>query len=180
VYALNEGDLDQEPAKEECFPLHNPCDYFGNALWYCVTDAGISQHHLTINEIHKASDLLKQVGSMFTKMNICLPPIFHAATHICKHLLWHGHGVLEATMVKGFLCHAESYHYVKIMQSIEDPTDDNIKTTSVLLSAMWDGPEHEIQHGMLDVVLAESDMGSQAITMETKHAMGISMTKFWS
>ncbi|KAG8683489.1 hypothetical protein FRC11_013508 [Ceratobasidium sp. 423] len=43
---------------------------------------------------------------------------------------------------------------VKTMQSLEDPTDDDIKTTQVLFDAMQDGPKHEIQRGMLDAVLA--------------------------
>ncbi|KAG8728575.1 hypothetical protein FRC11_010744 [Ceratobasidium sp. 423] len=40
------------------------------------------------------------------------------------------------------------------MQSILEPTDDDVKTTEVLLDAMRDGPEHEIQRGMLDAILA--------------------------
>ncbi|KAG8708527.1 hypothetical protein FRC08_018849 [Ceratobasidium sp. 394] len=57
-------------------------------------------------------------------------------------------------MAKGFMRRAELYRYVKHLQSLDDPTDDNVATTKILLKAMRNGPEHDLQRGMFDAVLA--------------------------
>jgi hypothetical protein len=40
------------------------------------------------------------------------------------------------------------------MQEIPNPTHDDTETTRILLKAMREGPEHLVQHGILDAVLA--------------------------
>ncbi|KAG8696028.1 hypothetical protein FRC08_007410 [Ceratobasidium sp. 394] len=56
-------------------------------------------------------------------------------------------------MAKGFLRRAEAYRYVKLLQDLDEPTADDIATTNALLNVMRNGPEHELQCGMLDAVL---------------------------
>ncbi|KAG8769645.1 hypothetical protein FRC12_004831 [Ceratobasidium sp. 428] len=124
--------------------------------------------------------LLELLGATFADMNVHLVPSFHCAIHFTDHLFkygnaynsWlygfeqknqvlmnvntngHGHGVLEATMAKGYMRRAEAYRYVKKLQDLDQPTCDDIDTTKALLSAMRNGPEHEKQCGMLAAVLA--------------------------
>ncbi|CEL60097.1 similar to KIAA0564 protein [Rhizoctonia solani AG-1 IB] len=180
VHEMDEGDLEEMPELEDCGTSRNPRDFYANILRYCIAYAGISQHRLTRDEINEATELFEQVGAIFAQMNINLPPIFHAATHVRDHLLQfgniygthtapferanrilintntngHGHGVLEATMARGFMRRAESHRFVKLLLSIQDPTDDDRHTAKVLLDAMKNGPAHEIHRGMLDAILA--------------------------
>ncbi|KAG8724353.1 hypothetical protein FRC09_019802 [Ceratobasidium sp. 395] len=180
VHDLNGGDLDNAPAIEDCASSRNPRDYFANVMRYSVAYKGIFRHRITRRSVSEISALLELVGATFARMNIHLPPSFHLATHLGDHLLkygnpfntWlyyferanrilinvntngHGMGVLEATMAKGFLRRAECYRYVKMLQDINEPTEDDLATLKVLLDAMRHGPEHEAQHGMLNAVLA--------------------------
>ncbi|KAF8682495.1 hypothetical protein RHS04_02636 [Rhizoctonia solani] len=180
VHDMDQGELDNVPELGDCFPSRNPRDYFANILRYCVAHAVVTQHRLSRQQIDTFTPLFELIATTFAEMNINLPPIFHAATHLRPFLLkygsvygtrvlafervnrmlinvntnGHGQGVLEATMAKGFLRRAECYRYVKIMQSIEEPTADDTMTTNTLLKAMRNGPEHEIQREMLDAVLA--------------------------
>ncbi|QRW23960.1 Transposase family tnp2 [Rhizoctonia solani] len=157
VHDMDQGELDNVPELGDCFPSRNPRDYFANILRYCVAHAVVTQHWLSRQQIDTFTPLFKLIATTFAKMNINLPPIFHAATHLRPFLLkygsvygtrvlafervnrmlinvntnGHGQGVLEATMAKGFLRRAECYRY-----------------------AMRNGPEHEIQREMLDAVLA--------------------------
>ncbi|KAG8794202.1 hypothetical protein FRC12_000221 [Ceratobasidium sp. 428] len=113
-------------------------------------------------------------------MNIHLVPSFHNTTHIGDTLTaygnaantstndfermnrvamnvntnGHGQGVLETTMIKGFLRRANIYRYVKLLQDIQNPTLDDIATTGVLLDMTRNAPEHEAERGVLDAVLA--------------------------
>ncbi|KAG8765878.1 hypothetical protein FRC12_007226 [Ceratobasidium sp. 428] len=66
----------------------------------------------------------------------------------------HGHGTLEATMARGFLRRAEAYRLVHYMQSILNPSDDDLATIEALLKVMRDGPEHKVQRGRLNAILA--------------------------
>ncbi|CAE7227499.1 unnamed protein product [Rhizoctonia solani] len=180
VHNIDGGELDDAPELEECFPSRNPRDYFANIMRYRVAHAVVTQHQISREEIDTFTPLFELVGITFAEMNLNLPPIFHAATHLRPFLLkygnvygtrvaaferanrmlinvntnGHGKGVLEATMAKAFMRRTECYRYVKIMQSIEQPSDDDTKTLDTLLKAMKDGPEHEVQRGMLDAVLA--------------------------
>ncbi|KEP46825.1 transposase family Tnp2 protein [Rhizoctonia solani 123E] len=163
LHELDGGGLQDMPTVDDCASSRNPRDYFGNVLRYCVAYSGISRHKLTRTLIDESAELLEQVGIIFTEMNIHLPPTFHAATHMRDHLLKYGNVFgtwaypferANRLLAMGFLRRAESYRYVKVMQSIEEPTADDIETTKVLLGAMRDGPEHEIQRGMLGAVLA--------------------------
>ncbi|QRW20897.1 Transposase family Tnp2 protein [Rhizoctonia solani] len=130
-------------------------------------------------EVEQGRQLLEQVGTVFTDMNINLTPSFHAITHLPDHLYKygsvynttnrferanrmlinvnknrHGGGEIEATMAKGFMRRVECYRYINKLQSIEGPTDDDIATTKLLLQGMRDAPEHEVQRGRLDAILA--------------------------
>ncbi|KEP45483.1 transposase family Tnp2 protein, partial [Rhizoctonia solani 123E] len=180
VHIMDEGDPNNTPREEDCFPLCNPCEYYGNILRYCLASTLLSQHRVTLAEINQGEMFLEQVGITFAEMKVHLTPSFHATTHPPDHIHkygsvyntsiaqfecinWllanvntngHGNGVLEATMAKGFLCQTECYCYVAELQSIEEPTPDERKTTQVLLGAMQNGPEHEIQQGMLEAVIA--------------------------
>ncbi|KAG8728556.1 hypothetical protein FRC11_010795, partial [Ceratobasidium sp. 423] len=158
----------------------------------------LTHHQVTLGEIHQGSDFLELVGIEFNEMNIHLTLSFHAMTHLPNHICkygsvyntltaWfehvnqllanvntngHGHRVLEATMAKGFLHCTECYHYVTKLQAIEEPLTDDTVTTEVLLKAMRNGPEHEVQQGMLDAVLAgEAPMhGQERIRLATTSA----------
>ncbi|CAE7101331.1 unnamed protein product, partial [Rhizoctonia solani] len=72
-------------------------------------------------------------------------------------------------MTKGFLRRTECSRYVAELQSIEEPTPDDIHTIKVLLGAMRNGPEHEAQNGTLEAVLAgEAPMhGQEEIRLAT-------------
>ncbi|QRW24949.1 Transposase family Tnp2 protein [Rhizoctonia solani] len=159
VNDLDGGKLDKVPPWHEFMPLRNPRNWFANLLRFC---------------------LLEQVGTVFTDMNIHLTPSFHAITHLPDHLYkygsvyntstaqferanqmlinvnknGHGGGEIEATMAKGFMRCVECYRYINELQLIERPTDDNTATTKLLLQGMRDAPEHEVQHGRLDAILA--------------------------
>ncbi|EUC60381.1 transposase family Tnp2 protein [Rhizoctonia solani AG-3 Rhs1AP] len=180
VHHMFDGDPDELPQIEDCASSHNPRQYYANILRFCVGSTLLTRHQVTLAEVHQGADLIEQVGMVFNEMNVHLTPSFHAATHLPDHIRkygniyntltarfervnrllanvntnGHGKGVLEATMTKGFLRRTECYRYVSELQSIEEPTDDDIRTTEVLLEAMRNGPEHEVQRGMLDAVLA--------------------------
>ncbi|EUC53635.1 transposase family Tnp2 protein, partial [Rhizoctonia solani AG-3 Rhs1AP] len=186
------------PQVEDCYPSRNPRDYYANILRYCVGSTLITRHQVTLAEIEQAEAFFEQVGMEFTVMNVHLTPSFHAITHLPDHVRkygstyntltarferanrllanvninGHGNGVLESTMAKGFLRRTECYRYVRALQSIEEPTADDTKTTEVLLGAMRNGPEHEVQRGMLEAVLVgEAPMhGQEEIRLATTSA----------
>ncbi|EUC67692.1 transposase family Tnp2 protein, partial [Rhizoctonia solani AG-3 Rhs1AP] len=198
VHIMDEGDPNDAPREEDCFPSRNPREYYGNILRYCLASTLLSQHRVTLAEINQGEMFLEQVGITFAEMKVHLTPSFHATTHLPDHIRkygsvyntstaqferinrllanvntnGHGNGVLEATMAKGFLCQTECYCYVAELQSIEEPTPDERKTTQVLLGAMQNGPEHEIQQGMLEAVIAgEVPMhGQEEIRLATTSA----------
>ncbi|CUA74695.1 hypothetical protein RSOLAG22IIIB_05664 [Rhizoctonia solani] len=198
VHHMYERDAEELPEIEDCASSRNPREYYANILRFCVAGTLLTRHLVTLAEIQQGADLIEQVGIAFTEMNVHLTPSFHAATHLPDHIRkygniyntltarfervnrllanvntnGHGHGVLEATMAKGFLHRTECYRYVFELQSLNDPTDDDVKTTEVLLGAMRNGPEHEVQRGMLDAVLVgEAPMhGQEEIRLATTPA----------
>ncbi|KDN42383.1 hypothetical protein RSAG8_06874, partial [Rhizoctonia solani AG-8 WAC10335] len=198
LHILDEGDPDDGPQLEDCFPSRDPRQYYANVLRYCLASTLLTQHRITLGEVQQGAMFLEQVGTVFTDMNVHLTPSFHAATHLPDHICkygnvyntltarferanrllrnvntnGHGHRVLEATMAKGFLRRTECYRYVTELQSIEVPTADDTKTTNVMLNAMRNGPEHEVQRGMLEAVLAgEVPMqGQEEIRLATTSA----------
>ncbi|KAG8794200.1 hypothetical protein FRC12_000219 [Ceratobasidium sp. 428] len=147
---------------------------------YCVAYNHISRYRITRQGISDATALLELVGISFTRMNVHLVPSFHTTTHIGDTLTafgnaantstndfermnrvamgvntnGHGKGVLETTMMKGFLRRANIFRYVKLLQAIQNPTVDDIATTAALLDMTRNAPEHEAERGMLDAVLA--------------------------
>ncbi|KAG8716823.1 hypothetical protein FRC09_015154 [Ceratobasidium sp. 395] len=169
------GDLDDFPDIEDCASSRNPRDYLHNVMRYCVAYNQISRYQITRQGISDATALLELVGVSFTRMNIHLVPSFHNTTHIGDTLTaygnaantstndfermnrvamkvntnGHGQGVLETTMMKGFLRRANIYCY-----DIQNPTFDDIATTGVLLDMTRNAPEHEAERGVLDAVLA--------------------------
>ncbi|KEP46026.1 transposase family Tnp2 protein, partial [Rhizoctonia solani 123E] len=195
---IPDGDPRDRPHLNDCFPSRNPRHYYANVLRYCLASTLLTRHRITLDEIQQGAMFLEQVGTVFTDMNVHLTPSFHAATHLPDHICkygsvyntltarferanrllrnvntnGHGHGVLETTMAKGFLRRTECYRYVTELQSIEMPTADDTKTTNVLLGAMRNGPEHEVQRGMLEAVLAgEAPMqGQEEIRLATTSA----------
>ncbi|KAF8752758.1 hypothetical protein RHS01_07483 [Rhizoctonia solani] len=132
-----------------------------------TTWMGASLTKITREEVEQGRQLLEQVGTVFTDMNIHLTPSFHAVTHLPDHLYkygsvyntstarferanqmlinvnknGHGGGEIEATMAKGFMRRVE-------------PTNDDTATTKLLLQGMRDAPEHKVQRGRLDAILA--------------------------
>ncbi|KAG8756816.1 hypothetical protein FRC12_010451 [Ceratobasidium sp. 428] len=180
AHVLDEGDPDNMPQLQDCTPSRNPREYFANVMRYCVAYRGLFRHRISQQEVREMAALLERLCTSFCEMNVHLPPSFHCATHYADDLLkfgnpyntWiyvfeslnrllinintngHGAGVLEATMARGFLRRAECYRFVKLLQSIENPTDDDTKTTEMLLKVTRNGPEHERQRGMLAGVLA--------------------------
>ncbi|QRW24340.1 Transposase family Tnp2 protein [Rhizoctonia solani] len=177
---LNEGGLDKVLPWQEFMPSQNPRDWFANLLRFCIGATLLTQHRITQEEVEQGCQLLEQVGTVFTDMNINLTPSFHAITHLPNHLYkygsvyntstnrferanqmlinvnknGHGGGEIEATMAKGFMRRVECYRYINKLQSIEGPTDDDIATTKLLLQGMRDAPEHKVQRGRLDAILA--------------------------
>ncbi|CAE6472201.1 unnamed protein product [Rhizoctonia solani] len=180
VHHMDDGDPEQLPELNDCVSSRNPRDYYANILRYCLANTLLTRHRVTLAEIEQGAQFMEQVGIVFADMNVHLTPSFHAATHLPDHIRkygsiyntltarferanrlmanvntnGHGHGVLEATMAKGFLRRTECHRYVHELQSIEEPTIDDTKTTEVLLGVMRNGPEHEVQRGMLDAILA--------------------------
>ncbi|QRV84445.1 Transposase family Tnp2 protein [Ceratobasidium sp. AG-Ba] len=174
------GDVDNMPQIQDCASSRNPRDYIACIMRYCVATHGLFQHQITRQDVADMTALLELVGVGFTRMNVHLSPSFHNATHIGGHILrygnvsgtslnrfeqanrvlikintnGHGRGVLEATMAKGWMRRAESHRYVKLLQSIEEPTEDDLTTLDALLDATKNGPEHDFQRGVLDAVLA--------------------------
>ncbi|KAF8594307.1 hypothetical protein BDV93DRAFT_459249, partial [Ceratobasidium sp. AG-I] len=142
--AIPENDMprdpDQVPELEDCASSRNPRDYYANILHFCVACNGLFRHRVKQQVIEVMSALLELIGITFARMNVHMTPSFHCATHIGDHILkygnvygtWmydferanrvlinvntnaHGHGVLEATMAKGFMRRAECYRYVRV------------------------------------------------------------------
>ncbi|QRV78029.1 pleckstrin homology-like domain, family B, member 1 [Ceratobasidium sp. AG-Ba] len=57
-------------------------------------------------------------------------------------------------MARGFLKRAAVHRLVHDLQSIPDPQPGNISTINYVLGVMQNSPEHELQCGMLNAVLA--------------------------
>ncbi|CCO38060.1 hypothetical protein BN14_12223 [Rhizoctonia solani AG-1 IB] len=159
-------------------------------------------------KIKQGKAFLAQVGESFTKMNVNLAPSFHAMTHLgnhnwkygsvynpltarFEHANWllgnintngHGQGVLETTMAKGFLRRTQCNCYVTELQSIEQPSPDDTVTTKALLRAMRNGPEHEVQRGRLEAILAGKALlhGQEEIQLSTTTAqVNLREDKHW-
>ncbi|KAG8742079.1 hypothetical protein FRC11_014513, partial [Ceratobasidium sp. 423] len=171
VHIMDEFDPNDAPQLEDCASSRDPHDYYANILRFCVGTMYLTRHQVTLGEIHQGSKFLELVGVKFNEMNIHLTPSFHTMTHLPDHIRkygsvyntltarferanrllanvntnGHGRRVLEATMAKGFLRRTECYHYVTELQAIEEPLADDTVTTEVLLKAMRNGPEHEVQ-----------------------------------
>ncbi|QRV80141.1 Transposase family Tnp2 protein [Ceratobasidium sp. AG-Ba] len=179
AHNADDGDAENIPQIDDCASSRNPRDYMTCIMRYCIATHELSQHQITRQSVADMSALLELVGVGFARMNVHLPPSFHKATHIGSHILKHGNvsgtslnrfeqanrvlikintnghgsGVLETTMAKGWMRRAKSHRYVKLLQSIENPTEDDILTLDVLLRATKNSPENDLQRGMLDAIL---------------------------
>ncbi|EUC63661.1 transposase family Tnp2 protein, partial [Rhizoctonia solani AG-3 Rhs1AP] len=140
---------------------------------------GCRQHSRA--QVEFAQQLLWRVNTSFVDMNVPLPPTAHLLMHVEEHIQkygslygtstnaferankvlvninnnGHGGGCMEETMARGFLQRADFFRLIRHMQAIQNPTRDDTATIEVMLRAVRNAPEHEVQRALLDQVLAE-------------------------
>ncbi|CAE6428590.1 unnamed protein product [Rhizoctonia solani] len=176
----DEGGAGEEPRLDDCRASRNPRDYYRVVLCYLVSRNILFSRQHSRAQVEFAQQLLWRVNTSFVDMNVPLPPTAHLLMHVEEHIQkygslygtstnaferankvlvninnnGHGGGCMEETMARGFLQRADFFRLIRHMQAIQNPTRDDTATIEVMLRAVRNAPEHEVQRALLDQVLA--------------------------
>ncbi|CUA73103.1 similar to conserved hypothetical protein [Rhizoctonia solani] len=180
VHADEGGAEEDEPSLDDCRPSRNPRDYYKVVLCYLVARNILFSWQHSLAEVEFAQQLLWRVNTSLVDMNVPLPPTAHLLMHLEEHIQKYGSlygkstnaferankvlvgtntngrgsGCMEETMARGFWQRADFFRLIRRMQAIPNPTRDDTATIEVMLRAVRNAPEHEVQRGLLDQVLA--------------------------
>ncbi|QRW10485.1 Transposase family Tnp2 protein [Ceratobasidium sp. AG-Ba] len=187
-----------QPTLVSCGSVQSRQLIYRTILRYCLAVKIVHSRQVSCADLAYARRLFSRVAVDFARLNIPLTPNWHYLQHLVDSMLkfgsadqfWtfyyeqfnrkllrvnkNGHtmGVLETTMARGFLKRAAAHRLVHDLQSIGDPRPDDISTISYVLGVMRNGPEHKLQHGMLNAVLAGEAhfCGQERIALATTSA----------
>jgi hypothetical protein len=146
-YEGRNDDDDNYPTPELCGSVRSRRLVFLNILRYCLALRIVLRHKVSREDIALAQRLFSRVAAVFASLNVCLTPSFHYLQHLGDCILkfgsiyetWsfpyeranrvlininnNGHlGVLETTMVRGFLKRAGAYGLVSFRLDLDELT----------------------------------------------------------